>query len=438
MSPLAIFIAEGAILIALPYVAWRYLGFRNVAPLAVVQVMAGLALGPSVLGIAAPDFQHWLFPDANLAKLSGVATISVVLFTFLTGMHLEERMVRNARPATLGIAFSSFLVPLLLGFGLGYWFAVSNPALVGPNAKVWEFAFGFGICIAVTALPVLAAILREMKIINAELGQQALGYAAINDAGLWVAVSVLLVITGSHAENPWRMAWIPVYLIVIIFFVPWLMRRVAAKRRDANGQQDVSDTVLIVACALAFCASVASEYVGLGYVVGAFLAGVAMPLEVRTPLIRRLDWPAALLLMPFFYMVTGLKTQADLLSSSMIWLVAASTAFAMIGKIAGVAIPSMLCGESWRRSVALGTLLQSKGLMEVLVVTIFMDAGIITPVIFSAVILVAIICTLATMPLTWLVAGGPGTREAVIGPRLQAGDTSVPVEQTATRGGKIS
>ena len=160
MSPLAIFIAEGAILIALPYVAWRYLGFRNVAPLAVVQVMAGLALGPSVLGIAAPDFQHWLFPDANLAKLSGVATISVVLFTFLTGMHLEERMVRNARPATLVVAFSSFLVPLLLGFGLGYWLAGSNPALVGPNAKLWEFAFGFGICIAVTALPVLAAILR--------------------------------------------------------------------------------------------------------------------------------------------------------------------------------------------------------------------------------------------------------------------------------------
>ncbi len=423
MSPLAVFITEGAILVALPYLAWRYLGLRYMAPLAVVQIIAGLALGPSVLGIIAPDFQHWLFPDANLAKLSGVATISVVLFTFLTGMHLEERMVRNVRPATLGVALSSFLVPLGLGFGLGYWLAISNPGLVGPNAQAWEFAFGFGICIAVTALPVLAAILREMKIINAELGQQALGYAAINDAGLWVAVSVLLVVvTGSHAENPWRLAWIPVYLIVIIFFVPWLMRRVATMRRASNGRQDVSDTVLIVACALAFCASVASEYVGLGYVVGAFLAGVAMPLEVRTQLIRRLDWPAALLLMPFFYMVTGLKTQADLLSSTMIGMVAAATALAMIGKIAGVAIPSMLCGESWRRSVALGTLLQSKGLMEVLVITIFMDAGIVTPVIFSAVILVAIICTLATMPLTWLVVGGERTRDAVIGRGIQASE----------------
>lgn len=421
MSPLAIFVAESALLIALPYVVWRHLGLRRVAPLAVVQVMAGLALGPSILGVIAPDFQHWLFPAANLAKLSGVATFAVVLFTFLTGMHLDEKMVRITRPATLGIALSSFLVPLMLGSGLGFWLTTWNAGVVGPNALPWQFAVGFGICIAVTALPVLSAILREMKIIDTELGQQALGYAAINDAGLWIMVSALLVIVaGSHADNPWRLAWIPVFLVVVLALVPWLMRRVAAMRRASNGQGDVNDTVLIVACTLAFCAAVGSEYVGLGYVIGAFLAGVAMPSEVRATLLRRLDWPAALLLMPFFYMVTGLRTEFDLLSSSMIWLVAVATALAMIGKIAGVALPSVLSGESWRRSLALGTLLQSKGLMEVLVITIFTDAGIVTSIVFSAVILVAVICTLATMPLTWFVLGSGRTRDTAIGRRLLA------------------
>jgi Kef-type K+ transport system membrane component KefB len=188
--------------------------------------------------------------------------------------------------------------------------------------------------------------------------------------------------------------------------------------RASSGQGDINDSVLIAACTLAFCSAVASEYVGLGYVIGAFLVGVAMPSEVRATLLRRLDWPATLLLMPFFYMVTGLRTEADLLSSTMIWLVVAATVCAMAGKIAGVAIPAMLSGESWRRSFALGTLLQSKGLMEVLVITILMDAGIVTSKVFSAVILVAVICTLATMPLTWLVLGGGRTRDIAIG--LQA------------------
>ncbi len=179
MSPLAIFVAEGALLIALPYIAWRHFGLRHVAPLAVVQVMCGLALGPSVLGAFSPAFQHWLFPAANLAKLSGVATFAVVLITFLTGMHLDEKMVRITRPTTLEIALSSFLLPLVLGSGLGFWLATFNAGVVGTNALPWQFAFGFGICIAVTALPVLSAILREMKIIDSELGQQALGYAAL-------------------------------------------------------------------------------------------------------------------------------------------------------------------------------------------------------------------------------------------------------------------
>ena len=285
--------------------------------------------------------------------------------------------------------------------------------LVGPNATAWLFATGFGICIAVTALPVLAALLKEMRIVDTALGQQALAFAAMTDGGLWIAVSALLIVAaGSQAEATWHLALFPIYLVVTIVILPWLMHRILSTR-DSNGEK--SDTVLIVACTLAFASACASEFVGLGYVVGAFLAGVAMPGDIREALIRRLDWPVTLLLMPFFFMTTGLRTEADLLSPAVLGMAAAATILAMAGKIGGVTVPAIAFGGNPRRSLALGVLLQSKGLMEVLVVTVLIDAGILTTTVFSALILVAVFCTVAAMPLTRLIIGTDRTREATLG-----------------------
>jgi Kef-type K+ transport system membrane component KefB len=426
MSPLLVFILECAMLVAIPMVAWRYLGLRRITPLAVVQIVVGLALGPSILGRLAPDIQQILFPDENVAKLSGVATLGVVIFAFLSGMHLDDKMARIARPASLAIAVGSFFVPLVLGAGLGYWLAIADPALIGPKAEAWEFSSGFGICIAVTALPVLTSLLKEMGIIDSDLGQQALGCAAMNDAALWAIVSLLLVmVAGSQAGDAWHVLWIPAYLLAMLFLVPWLMQRLLARAGSEN-----DDTILVLACVAGLCSSLVSEYAGLGYLLGAFLGGVAMPHAVRAPLIRRLDWSTTLLFMPFFYMTTGLRTDADLASASLIGIVAAATAVAIFGKTAGVAVPSILMGEPWRRSLALGTLLQSKGLMEVLVITVLADAGIVSTQVFSVLILVAVICTTAAMPLTYLAAGGKRTRAGVIGyrtPEAQEGTLFPPL-----------
>ena len=414
MSSVGILAAVGAILIGLPYLAWRYLGFRHVAPLAVVQVLCGLSLGPSILGRISPEVQQFLFGPTTTASLAGVAAIAVMLFGFVSGMHLESKTFKGATRTDLVIAVSSFIAPLLLGLGFGYWLASGDPTLVGPNATPWLFATGFGICIAVTALPVLGAILKEMRIVESTLGQQALAYAAMTDGGLWIAVSALLIVAaGSQADAaPWHLVLVPVYLLVTVIILPWLMRRIL---RTRGNSAEKSDTVLIAACALAFISACGSEFVGLGYVVGAFLAGVAMPANIREVLIRRLDWPVTLLLMPFFFMTTGLRTEADLFSASVLGMALMATLIAMAGKIGGVVVPAIAFGRNPRRSLALGVLLQSKGLMEVLVVTVLIDAGIVTITVFSALILVAVFCTIAAMPLTWLVIGTTRTREATLG-----------------------
>lgn len=415
MSSVGILAAVGAILIGMPYLVWRYLGLRHVAPLAMVQIICGLSLGPSILGRVSPELQQYLFGQTTTSSLTGVAAIAVMLFGFVSGMHLEAKTFRSASRADFGIAISSFVVPLLLGTGFGYWLAVGDPNLVGRNATPLLFAAGIGICIAVTALPVLAALLKEMRIVETALGQQALAFAAMTDGGLWIAVSALLIVSaGSQTEGTWHLALVPLYLVVTVAILPWLMRRTLSMR-ESNGEK--SDAVLIVACTLAFSSACAAEFVGLGYVVGAFLAGVAMPGDIREALIRRLDWPVTLLLMPFFFMTTGLRTNADLLSPAVLGVAAVATMLAMAGKVGGVAIPAIAFGRDARRSLALGVLLQSKGLMEVLVVTVLIDAGILTIPTFSALILVAIFCTLAAMPLTRLIVGTDRRREATLGAR---------------------
>ena len=412
MSLVESLVLEAAILVGLPYLAWR-LGFRHIAPLALVQIVCGLCLGPSILGQISPYIQQSLFGAASLGSLAGVATVAVVLFTFVSGMHLDTKVFGGASKADLGIALSSFLVPLLLGAGLGYWLAMGDPGLVGPNATPWMFAVAVGICIAVTALPVLAALLKEMKIVDSQLGQQALGFAAMTDAVLWISISALLIISvGARGDGLWHLALVPLYLVAAVIILPRLMRQ-ATKISGRNGEG--SDTVLIVACTLAFSSAFVSEFTGLGYVIGAFLAGVAMPTEIRVALIQRLDWPVTLLLMPFFFMVTGLRTEADLLSLPVLGMAAAATAIAIVGKVGGVMVPAILLGRNGRRSLALGVLLQSKGLMEVLVVTVLIDAGIVTLSVFSALILVAVFCTILAMPLTRLIIGTDRTREATLG-----------------------
>jgi Kef-type K+ transport system membrane component KefB len=391
-TPQEVFLLAASFLIAAPYLVWRFAGVRSVLPLVVVQMLVGLILGPSVLGHFAPDLHATFFPAENVARLSSIAMLAVVLYAFITGMHLEVTAIGN-RTAFARIAASSFLVPLIAGCGLGVWVAHAFPQTVGANAQAWQFAFAIGIIIAVTALPVLAALLTEMGLLHTRLGQQATAFAAINDAGLWVCLSLLLL----SESTP---LLIPLYVGAVVL-VRIGLNRLAAQPRS----QRQRDGLMVLAIALALASAFAADKVGLGYVFGAFVAGVIVPKELRAELLQRIETPTVLVLMPFYFVATGLRTDADLFTSSLITLTALLTLVAIVSKVVGVAVPARMSGHGWSHSLSLGVLLQSKGLMEVIVVTILLDAGVITPVLFSAVILTAIACTAIAAPVVRLLLG---------------------------------
>ncbi len=412
----SLFLLEAALLIGLPFALWRWAGLHALAPLAVLQIMVGLALGPSILGELAPDLHASLFPPPVVAKIGSVASIAVVLYACVTGMHLDVGALRRMRGLHWQAA-GSFLVPLALGSLLGLALLELDPAALGPAAAPWQFALAIGTLTAVTALPVLAALLKEIGLLHTSLGQQAVGLAALNDAALWILLSVLLLLSGTGSEDAHPL-YLPLFLLGMLglrALLAW-----ASARRPLCAASE--EGLLVLICALAFAAAFLADRVGLGYVFGGFLAGLIVPARLRPPLLARLEWPTTFLLMPFFFMATGLRTEADLLAPSLLWLMAAATAVAIFSKLLGAAVPALLAGQPWRHALALGILLQTKGLMEVLVLTILLDAGIITDVVFSALVMMAIICTATATPLVRLLQPPVAAPQAALPPVAAAAE----------------
>ena len=395
-TPQEVFLLAASFVIAFPYLLWRFAGVRRIVPLVVVQMLVGLLLGPSIFGNLAPDWHAMFFPAANVARMSSIAMLAVVLYAFQTGMHLEVAAIGD-RKAFARIAAGSFLVPLIGGCAFGVWVAHTFPEAVGPNAQAWQFTFAIGILVAVTALPVLAALLTEMGLLHTKLGQQATALAAANDAGLWICLSLLLLSLTQVAGGESIPILIPLYAIAILAVRSGLKRLAA---QGHSGRQ--RDGLLVLGCAMALASAFAADKVGLGYVFGAFVAGLVMPPVLRTELLQRLETPTVIVLLPFYFVATGLRTDAELFSPSLIMLTVLTTLVAIVGKVIGASIPARLAGHGWSHSLSLGVLLQSKGLMEVIVVTILLDAGVITQVLFSSVILTAIICTAIAAPLVRL------------------------------------
>ncbi len=411
-TPALLFLIQAILLIAGPFLLWRLTGLRRVAPMVVVQILFGIALGPSVLGHAAPDLWAALFGKAALAPLSGLALLAVLFFAFLTGLHLDLAEFRGRGRAFVGISLSSMAVPTLMGGALGLWIAGAFPAMAGPRADPWLFAAGFGICIGVTALPVLGAILREMGLLEERVGRLALGCAAVNDALLWLLITGVLAWAAGGGGGLAGIAQVAVLGFAYIgvterFARPALTRLMARVAPDGT----IGDSAVVVTCAALLGSAAVTELIGLHCILGAFVAGTVMPRRLAAAILDRLEHFATLVLLPFFFTLTGLKVDLDLAGTAQWWVFALATAATLAGKMLGAALPARLAGESPADAWRLGTLMPCKGLMEVIVLTILLEAGILSPACFSAMVLMAVAVTAATQPMT-LLAG----RLAAAGP----------------------
>lgn len=415
LSPAFVFLIQALLLIVVPFALWRAAGVRRVAPMVVVQILFGIALGPSLLGRVAPDVWGTLFGGAALAPLTGLGWLAVVFFAFLTGLHLDVADMRGRGRAVMIVALSSMVIPTIAGAGVGVWVADVFPAMAGPAATPALFAIGFGVCLGVTALPVLGAILREMRLTATPLGTLALACAAVNDALLWVALAALLAFaTGGGAEVAVTLAGGAVMLAVLWGGVrPWLARRIGDR------PPVLDDAHLIGICALLLLSAAVSEAVGLHYILGAFLAGTAIPKPLAAAVLARVETVTTLVLLPFFFTLTGLKVTITADSADLWAVFLLATAVTVVTKVLGSALPARMAGippaDAWR----LGALMPCKGLMEVVVLTVLLEAGILSGAGFSALVLMAVATTALTQPMTRL-AG-----------RLAQGDTKTPLGRTA-------
>jgi Kef-type K+ transport system membrane component KefB len=403
MSPSLIFLTQALVIVVLPVAALRFSGLKGVVPLVVVQILVGITLGPSVLGRIVPGLYQLFFNAAALTPLSGIGSVAVLIFGLITGLHLGSDSLRDNGRLFSAVAAASIMVPTALGGLAGFWILARHPEELLQGVGPAEFAAAVGICTGMTALPVLGAILREMDLLGSRIAHFALGIACINDAALWILLSILLTArAGQLAGGPAALAaylLVPLYLVFMIRVVrPLLGRMVVARMQNGT----VDERALAVVGAITIASGIATEIMGLHYVIGAFVTGAVMPANLRKPILDRLQALTVTLLMPFFFALTGLRTLIEPGSSAFLEVFLISTAVAVAGVVGGTAITARLGGGSWSFALGLGALLQTKGMMELVVLTILLDERIISPNVFAALILMAVVSTALAMPLARL------------------------------------
>jgi Kef-type K+ transport system membrane component KefB len=369
-------------------------------PAVVGEIIAGVILGPSLLGWVAPSFSTFLFP-ADTKSLQFLSQIGLAFFMFIVGMELDLNKIRNKAHDAVMISHASIIVPFFLGVSLAYFiYEQFAPA----NISFLAFALFMGIAMSITAFPVLARIVQERNLTGTPLGIMAITCAAADDITAWcmLAAVVAIVKAGSVLSALITIALAALFVAAMLYIVrPWLQRTV--DRQIAKGRNKA--TVSLVFFILLVSAWLA-EIIGIHALFGAFLAGVIMPPQasIKRLLTDKLEDVSVLLLLPIFFAYTGLRTHIGLLSQGHLWIIFMMIMLvAVVGKFGASTITARLMGQPWHQAVSIGALMNTRGLMELVVLNIGYDLGILSPEIFAMMVLMALATTFMTGPLLDLV-----------------------------------
>jgi Kef-type K+ transport system membrane component KefB len=361
------------------------------------EIFGGIILGPSVLGRLAPGLSGRIFPAGSLGSLDVLSTVGLILFLFLVGSELDLEHLRRQKSTAMVSSFASIVLP----FGMALLAApVIHARFASNNIGRLPFALFLGVSMSITAFPVLARILEERNLQKGSLGATALLCAAVDDVTAWMllAVALTFVSTNGGTEYSARLLWLGAYLGVMLFLVRPLGRWLAARRANAP----LSYELLGVIIAVAFASSAVTDAIGVHPLFGAFLAGVCFPrVTAWQQLIRsRLDVILSLILLPLFFALTGLRTRLDLLNDTTTWLCTGLILLlATTGKIGGAILGARLTGQDWRFSFALAALLNTRGLVELIVLNIAYNAHVFSPTLFTMLVVMALVTTAITVPI---------------------------------------
>jgi len=410
-QPLTMLLLQMVVIIVAARLLGR--GFRRVGQPAVIgEIFAGILLGPSLLGLLWPQALAFLFPPAALAPLQLLSQIGVLLFMFAVGLEVDLPDLRRQARSALLISYAGMLLPFLLGMGLA---VAAFPLLAVPGVPFPAFALFFGIAMSITAFPVLARILEERGLLHAPLGRLAIACAAIGDVTAWCLLALVVALVHAHglaAAGTTAVLAILFALGLHLLVKPLLQRAFGAMLAADRGDAAAVALALVLLLACGAC----TEIIGIHALFGAFLAGTAMPAgaSFRGPLRERLHGFSAVGLLPLFFALTGLRTQVGLLHGAQDWLLCALiVAVAVAGKLGGTLLAARLAGSGWREAFSLGALMNTRGLVELIVLNVGYDLGILSARVFTMLVIMALLTTCITGPLLSLVRVGKPDDEAL-------------------------
>lgn len=399
--PLAIFLLQ-LVLIIIVSRLFGYLFRKMGQPGVMGEMIAGIALGPSLMGWLTPGFSEFIFPPSSMGNLQMLSQVGLVLFMFVVGMELDLNIVKKKAGSAVVISHASIVIPYGLGVALSYFMYRSYAP---KDIPFYAFALFMGITMSITAFPVLARVIRERGMSQTKLGAIVITCAAADDVTAWCVLALIIAIVkaGSIGSSLYTLLMAAGYVLVMLLAVKPLLKRLA-DRSKVNGvlKQSTLAIVMVVMLLSAWCC----ELIGIHALFGAFMAGVIMPLEwdFRKVLTEKIEDIALVLLLPLFFVFTGLRTQIGLLNEPGLWgMCLLIIAVAVAGKFGGSALAARITGETTRDSLAIGALMNTRGLMELVVLNIGYDLGILTPSVFTMMVIMAIVTTLMTGPLLNLI-----------------------------------
>lgn len=398
-----VLVALTAVLIAgrILGVAFRWIG----QPPVIGEVVAGILLGPSLLGRVWPEGAAFILPPSVAPNLGMIAQLGVVLYMFLVGLELDPDVLRDRAHSTVAISHASIVLPFLLGAGLALFL---YPRLSTSDVPFTSFALFMGVAMSITAFPVLARILTDRGMQKTPLGIIALGCAATDDVTAWCLLALVVGVAQAKVGDAVIVMGLAVAYIAFMYLI---VRPLGARLSSRLDEARLTPDVVAIVFGALLLSTLATEWIGIHAVFGAFLLGAMIPHDsaVARAFTRKLEDIVTVLLLPAFFAFTGMRTRIDLVAGAEQWLVCGLIILvATSGKFGGALASARLTGLTWRDSTALGLLMNTRGLMELIVLNLGLDMHVISPTLFAMMVLMALATTIATTPLLQLLGVSTG------------------------------
>ena len=364
-------------------------------PRVIGEILAGLALGPTLLGAILPRVEATVFPSSALPTLQTLGDIGLVLYMFSMGTHIDTHaMLKQGRKATV-VSLSGVLLPLALGGMLAFFL---YPEFAGSKANLISFMLLVGTAMAITAFPVLARLLEERGMLATKIGMLALICAAIDDVVGWCLLAVVIAFINATGA-----ASVAITIAFLGLFVGIMLGVVRPLLFFADRHLKSKRALMVLTVVLLLLSAYATNAMGIHPVFGAFMMGIILPRRtVFVELVQSIDQVNNLLFLPLYFVYNGLRTHIGLINSPALWLICGLVLIvACLGKILGGSLSLKVLGESWKESFTLGTLMNTRGLVELIVLNIGLDLGVISQTFFAMLVIMAVVTTMMAPPLLY-------------------------------------